>query len=128
MRYFVMAAIGLWSCKSPPLLVASAITQVAPSGDLTIQFSREPDARSLDERSLYLQNGPDGMLTHWQGSSIVAFHPLQPLAPDTRYVLVITRRLKDLEGRALAADEAIPFSTGHAVVASAPLPADSALQ
>ena len=117
MRYFMLVGCLAGCQHRERLAVLPSVMSVA--GEITVQFNREPDPRTLDERSIFLANGPEGMLTHWAGTTTVTFRPLEPLQANRDYALVIGEGVRDFDGHPLKRPETLHFSLS-AGQASAP--------
>src|SRR3989441_353442 len=90
---------------------------VALNGAIIMYFS-EPTAKiSVIGSSVHLFRGTTafaGTLSLLQGTgSDAAFTAAAPLAPNTDYQLVVTQRVRDLDGDALTAGQTVAFTTGQ---------------
>ena len=77
-----------------------------------IVFSEPIDPRTLDAESIRLTLGAESVQARLEldGTTVILV-PDQPLAAETAYELIVTQRVRDLDGDALEEPESIPFST-----------------
>jgi len=95
----------------------------ALNGRIVIVFSEPIASGTLTSSSVQLLRGATriaGAIELLAGTTTdVVFIPGTSLDPNTDYRLLVTKAVQDLEGDALAADLAVPFSTGATFVQSA---------
>ncbi len=86
---------------------------------IVVVFSEPVAGGTITTSSVQLLRGTTavvGTVRLLQGSATSAvFIPAAPLSANTAYRLLVTQRIRDLEGDALAADTSVQFTTGTAL-------------
>jgi hypothetical protein len=86
-------------------------TDVPVDATISVTFSEDMDASTIDTNSFTLDNGVTGTISYDSNSTAATFTPSADLNYNTTYTVTITTGVEDLSGNPLQADYTFSFTT-----------------
>jgi hypothetical protein len=91
-------------------------TDVPVDSVISVTFSENMDAATIDSNTLHLDNGATCSVSYDAGTRTATLTPLADLNEDTTYTVTVTTGVQDVAGNALQADSTCSFTTISATV------------